>query len=63
MSYIQTDGNDVQPHATQTINESTSAGSNPVTAQSTACAPWRWSNRYTETWRGNLTKMSLTSIF
>ena len=38
-TYIQTDGNGIQPHTTQTINERTSAGSNLVTVQSMACAP------------------------
>ena len=37
-THIQTDGNDIRPHTTQTINEHTSAASSLVTAQSTACA-------------------------
>jgi len=35
-THIQTDGNDVRPHAAQTHNERTSTESNLVTAQSTA---------------------------
>ena len=38
-TYVQTDGNDIRPHTTQTINERTSAESNLVTAQSKACTP------------------------
>jgi len=38
-TYIQTIDNDIWPHTTQTISERTSAESNLVTAQSTACAP------------------------
>jgi hypothetical protein len=37
-TYVQTDGNDIQPRTTQTINEGTSAGSNLITAQNKACA-------------------------
>ena len=38
-TYIQTDGKDIRPHTTETINKRTSAESNLVTAQSKACAP------------------------
>ena len=38
-TYVQTDGNDIRPHTTQTINERTSAESSLVTAQSMACVP------------------------
>jgi len=38
-THIQTDGNDIQPHAAQTHNERTSTESNLVTAQSTAHKP------------------------
>jgi hypothetical protein len=37
--HTQTDGIDIQPHTTQTINERSSAESDLVTAQSTAYAP------------------------
>jgi len=38
-THIQTDGNDIWPHATQTNNEHTSMESNLVTAQSTDREP------------------------
>jgi len=38
-THIQTDGNDIRPHTTQTHNKRTSTESNLVTAQSTAHEP------------------------
>jgi len=38
-THTQTDGIDIQPHTTQSINERASAESDLVIARSTACAP------------------------
>ena len=60
-THIKTNGNDIRPHTAQTRNERTSMESNLVTAQSTDCEPPEDGCTYwTETGRGNLTKMFLT---
>jgi hypothetical protein len=59
-THVQTGGNDMRPHTTQTHNERTSTESNLVTAQSTAHEPPEDGHTWTKTCRGNLTKMFLT---